>query len=68
MSVAVAPVLPMLFAQTRAQLLNYVRIPAFSLTSLALPLVFYTFFGLPNAGKHFPDGTSVGLYLMCSFV
>jgi len=67
MSVAVAPVLPMLFAQTRAQLLNYVRIPAFSLTSLALPLVFYTFFGLPNAGKHFPDGTSVGLYLMCSF-
>ena len=37
MSVAVAPVLPMLFAQTRAQLLNYVRIPAFSLTSLALP-------------------------------
>ena len=67
MSVAVAPVLPMLFAQTRAQLLNYVRIPAFSLTSLALPLVFYTFFGVPNAGKHFPDGTSVGLYLMCSF-
>ncbi|HEX6348472.1 MAG TPA: ABC transporter permease [Candidatus Dormibacteraeota bacterium] len=67
MSVAVAPALPMLVAQTRAQLLNYIRIPAFSLTSLALPLVFYTFFGLPNAGKHFPDGTSVGLYLMCSF-
>jgi len=67
MSVAVAPVAPMLIAQTRAQVLNYVRIPAFSLTSLALPLVFYTFFGLPNASKHFPDGTSVGLYLMCSF-
>ncbi len=67
MSVAVAPVVPMLFAQTRAQILNYVRIPAFSLTSLALPLVFYTFFGLPNASKHFSDGTSVGLYLMCSF-
>ena len=67
MSVAVAPVLPMLFAQTRAQVLNYIRIPAFSLTSIALPLVFYTFFGLPNAGKHFADGTSVGLYLMCSF-
>jgi len=65
-SMAVAPVVPMLFAQTRAQVLNYIRIPAFSLTSLALPLVFYTFFGLPNAGKHFPDGTSVGLYLMCS--
>jgi ABC-2 type transport system permease protein len=64
---AVAPILPMLLAQTWAQVLSYVRIPAFSLTSLALPLVFYTFFGLPNANKHFADGTSVGLYLMCSF-
>jgi len=63
----VAPILPMLLAQTRAQIVSYVRIPAFSLTSLALPVVFYTFFGLPNAGKHFADGTSVGLYLMCSF-
>jgi ABC-2 type transport system permease protein len=62
-----APIGPMLLAQTRAQILQYVRIPAFSLTSLALPVVFYTFFGLPNAGKHFADGTSVGLYLMCSF-
>ena len=64
---AVARVLPMLVAQTWAQVLNYVRIPAFSLTSLVLPIVFYTFFGLPNAQKHFADGSSVGLYLMCSF-
>jgi ABC-2 type transport system permease protein len=63
----VAPILPMLAAQTWAQVLNYVRIPAFSVTSLLLPVVFYTFFGLPNAQKHFADGTSVGLYLMCSF-
>jgi len=63
----VAPLLPMLLAQTRAQVLSYIRIPAFSVTSLALPLVFYTFFGLPNANKHFADGSSVGLYLMCSF-
>jgi ABC-2 type transport system permease protein len=63
----VAPVLPMILAQTWAQVLNYVRIPAFSLTSLVLPIVFYTFFGLPNAQRHFADGSSVGLYLMCSF-
>lgn len=63
----VAPVLPMLWAQFRALLTGYLRIPAFSATSLALPIVFYTFFGLPNVSKHFPNGTSVGLYLMCSF-
>ncbi len=63
----VAPVLPMLWAQFRALLVGYLRIPAFSATSLALPIVFYMFFGLPNVNKHFPDGLSVGLYLMCSF-
>lgn len=64
---AVAPLLPMLFRQTRAQLLGYLRIPAFSVTSLALPLMFFLFFGLPNAQKHFPDGSSVGAYLAASF-
>ena len=62
-----APVLPMLVAQTRALFTFWFRVPAFSVTSLMLPLVFYTFFGLPNAGKHFPDGLSVGVYLLCSF-
>ncbi len=61
-----APMLPMLVAQTRAQLLGYLRIPAFSVTSLSLPLMFFVFFGLPNAHKHFPDGTSVGAYLVAS--
>ena len=62
-----APALPMLVAQTRAQLLGYLRIPAFSVTSLSLPLMFFVFFGLPNAQKHFPDGASVGAYLCASF-
>lgn len=67
MSAAVAPALPMLVAQTRAQLLSYLRVPAFSVTSLSLPLMFFIFFGLPNAQKHFPDGSSVGAYLCASF-
>jgi ABC-2 type transport system permease protein len=57
----------MLAAQTRAQLLGYLRVPAFSVTSLSLPLMFFIFFGLPNAQKHFPDGASVGAYLCASF-
>ena len=63
----VAPLLPMLAAPTRAQLLGYLRVPAFSVTSLSLPLMFFVFFGLPNAQKHFPDGASVGAYLAASF-
>lgn len=62
-----APLLPMVVAQTRALVTTWLRVPAFTAPSLALPLVFYTFFGLPNAGKHFADGLSVGVYLLCSF-
>lgn len=62
-----APVLPMLWAQFRSLLIGYLRIPAFSATSLALPIVFYTFFGLPNVNHHFANGLSVGVYLICSF-
>jgi ABC-2 type transport system permease protein len=64
---APGPLLPMLLAQTYAQLLGYLRTPAFSVTSLALPLMLFVFFGLPNAQKHFPDGSSVGAYLLASF-
>jgi ABC-2 type transport system permease protein len=56
----------MLAAQTRALLTGYFRIPAFSLTSLALPVMFFAFFGLPHVGDKFRDGTSVGAYILCS--
>src|SRR6202022_2177759 len=42
----VAPAPRMLFMQTRSLLVGYFRIPAFSATSLALPLMFWLFFGL----------------------
>ena len=39
----------MLLAQTRSELLMRWRVPAFSVTNLVLPIVFFTFFGLPVA-------------------
>lgn len=43
------------------------RVPAFSVTNLALPVVFFTFFGLPVAHVVRRDGVSVGAYLLASF-
>ena len=63
----VAPLWRMLLAQTRSELVMRWRIPAFSLTNLALPVVFFTFFGLPVAHLTRPDGVSVGAFLVASF-
>jgi ABC-2 type transport system permease protein len=63
----VAPVPRMLFMQIKSLLLNYLRIPAFSVTSLALPLMFWLFFGLPIAHNITKGGISVGAYVLCSF-
>ena len=64
---ATAPLLPMLLAQTRSELRMRWRVAAFSLTSLLLPIVFFTFFGLPFVRQTFPNGVSVGAYLLASF-
>jgi ABC-2 type transport system permease protein len=64
---AVAPILNMLWAQTRSELLMRWRVPAFSVTNLALPIVFFTFFGLPVAHLRRGDGVSIGAYLLASF-
>lgn len=56
----------MLWMQVKALFLNYVRIPAFSLTSVILPVMFFAFFGLPNV-HHNINGVNVGQYLLCSF-
>ena len=62
-----APVLQMLLAQTRSELLMRWRVPAFSVTNLVLPIVFFTFFGLPVARLVRSDGVSIGAYLLASF-
>lgn len=61
-----APVGPMLVAQTRAQLLQLLRSPIYSMFSLALPIIFWLFFGLPNAHREI-GGVSAGAYLLASF-
>jgi ABC-2 type transport system permease protein len=57
----------MLLAQTRCEILMRWRVPAFSLTNLVLPIVFFTFFGLPVAHIVRGDGVSIGAYLLASF-
>jgi ABC-2 type transport system permease protein len=62
----VAPILPMLYKQTWANLLSSLRIPAFSVTSLALPVMFFSFFGLPHMNDKLPDGSNAGIFYLCS--
>ena len=66
-TVPAAPLMRMLLAQTRSELLMRWRVPAFSVTNLALPIVFFTFFGLPVAHVVRRDGVSIGAYLLASF-
>jgi len=64
----VAPLPRMIWKQTRAQLLNTLRIPAFSLTTAVLPIMFFAFFGLPYVHQALPNSSiTVGPYLMASF-
>ena len=64
---AVAPLGRMLLAQTISQIRTRLRIPAFSVTIVALPILFFSFFGLPYAHFTFPDGRNVGAHLIASF-
>src|SRR5438132_7644858 len=56
----------MLFEQVRAELLKLLRSPIFSLFSLALPVIFYGFFGVANADR-LTNGVRGGTFLMASF-
>jgi ABC-2 type transport system permease protein len=62
-----ASLLRMLVSQTLGELRIRWRTPAFSLTNLALPVLFFTFFGLPVARETMRNGVSVGAYLLASF-
>ncbi len=62
----VAPVLPMLLAQTRAQVLTFWRLPSVSATALLMPLMLFAFFVLPHAGDPFEGSISVGAYMLAS--
>ena len=62
-----APFLPMLRAQVAAELRMRARVPAFSFTTLLLPVVFFMFFGLPVAALRAADGSSIGARVLVSF-
>lgn len=57
---------PMLRAQTKSQFLRLWRSPAFTISSVLLPTVFFAFFGLPVVGEQ-TAGTGAGDFLLASF-
>jgi len=63
-----APFLPMLAKQSQAEFIKMFRVPAFSVTSIALPAMFYAFIGLGQAKQPFAHGSSVtsGEYFLAS--
>ncbi len=64
---ATAPILRMLAAQLVAELRMRWRLPAFSVTSVLLPAVLFTFFGLPFARMTRASGASVGAEVLAGF-
>ena len=64
---AVAPFGRMLLMQTWSRLLWFWRIPAWTVSSLAMPVFFFTFFGLRFAHLIDAGGFSVGSYFLASF-
>lgn len=65
---ATAPILPLLLRQSYAEFIKLVRIPAFSVTSIVLPSMFYAFIGLGQASEPLYKGASVtfGQYFLAS--
>src|ERR1700738_2748923 len=61
-----APILPMLLEQTRSEFIKLLRTPAFSVTSVVLPSMFFAFFGLPHVNDR-EAGIKAGPYLLASF-
>jgi ABC-2 type transport system permease protein len=61
-----APVGPMLVRQTWAEFLKLWRIPAFSITSLFLPVIFYAFIGIGQSSQVISPGVTFGAYFLAS--
>ena len=62
----VASIPRMLARQTQTAFLALIRVPAFTISGLALPVMFFAFFGLPNV-HHSIQGVNAGAYLVGSF-
>lgn len=64
--IAVAPLPRILIRQTVMTFLALLRVPAFTISGLALPVMFFAFFGLPNVHRTIL-GVNAGAYLAGSF-
>jgi ABC-2 type transport system permease protein len=64
---ALASLGAVLLAQIRSELRMRWRLPAFSASNLLLPVVLFSFFGLPFAGRTGPRGLDIGVVLLISF-
>lgn len=62
---AKAPLLPLVLRQTLTEFLKLWRVPANSVTSLALPIVFYVFIALGHTQQR-AGGTTLGVYILAS--
>ncbi|MEO7230223.1 MAG: ABC transporter permease, partial [Candidatus Limnocylindrales bacterium] len=65
--IAVAPMLPMLARQSVAQARMFLRNPAISVISFALPLMLFVFFGMPAIGTPYRPGIDLGTFMLASF-
>jgi ABC-2 type transport system permease protein len=63
----VAPFTRMVAAHARADFMTYWRLRSFAVTTIAAPLVFFTFVGLPRVAMTRPDGVNLGTFFTASF-
>jgi ABC-2 type transport system permease protein len=54
-------------AQIRAELLTLLRNPSSLVPTLLFPIMFWVFFGLPNARQTAQSGFNIGAYILASF-
>jgi ABC-2 type transport system permease protein len=65
---AAAPsMLRMLARQAAAQARIFIRTPAVSVVSFAMPLILYLFFAVPNLGRPYLPGVDLGTFMLASF-
>ena len=62
-----APLLPMLASQSIAQAKSFLRTPAVSVISFAMPVMLFVFFGLPALGTPYLPGVDLGTFMLASF-
>lgn len=57
----------LVFEQARAEFLQNLRAPEFLVGTVAIPVLLFLMFGLPNANDTLPGGTRVSTLMMVSF-